>query len=266
MFESLKSAIGGSSAGLDNDLILISETASTSANGLICHFLQSAVAGTHPVCLVTLQNTWGHYCNIGNKLGLNLRLQSEHGNVKVIDGLKLLSTVLDQSVESVSEHPFNFIVRNCENPLKNLYYKIKNIVLPWKEASKYFVIIMENITALLNMGVETNDIDIFIQYCRNLTGGCHSVKSGSLIVVTSADDRDDDANHLTNMVGHSASLHLAVRGLGTGQSREVHGDLRITAFDRKNVHQCSPNVQHFQYKMEEKNMKLFAPGTSANVL
>lgn len=266
MFESLKSAIAASGAGEDNDLILISETATSSANGLVTHFLASAVASAHPVCFVTLQNTWGHHCNIGNKLGLNLRQQSDLGSVKVIDGLKLLSTVLDQSVEDVGDHPFGFIVNNCESPLRNLYRRVKSSVQAWQESGKYFLIIIENVTSLLNMGVQTRDIDIFIQYCRNLVGDHQSTKFGTLIVVTSADDKDEDASHLTNMVAHSASVHLSIRGLSTGSSREVHGDLRITAFDRQNPHLCLPNVHNFQYKMEEKNMKLFAPGTSANLL
>lgn len=266
MFESVKSAIGGSGITTeDGGLILVSETATTSANGLVTHFLTSSVANNHPVCFVTLQQTWGHYCNIGNRLGLNLRQHSDLCNVKVIDGLKLLSEVLDGTVTDIN-HPFNFLFSTCEYPLRNFYNLIKKAVQPWKDDGKYFMIIIENVNCLLNMGIHTKDVEVFINYCRNLIGDCVNEKSGSLVVVTTADEKDEDASHVTKTLAHAALIHLSSRGLSTGLSREVHGDLKITAFDRYNPHHCLPNIHQFQYKMEEKNMKLFAPGTSANLL
>lgn len=266
MFESVKSAVGGCGVTVeDGSFILISETAKTSANGLVTHFLASGVANNHPVCFVTLHQTWGHYCNIGNKLGLNLRQHSDLGNVKVIDGLKLLSEVLDEGVSDIN-HPFSFLFSVCEYPLRNFYNQIKKTVQPWKEDGKYFLIIIENINSVLNMGVKTKDVEIFIHYCRNLIGDCSNEKSGSLVVVTTADENDEDASHVTKSLAHLALIHLSSQGLSTGLSREVHGDLKITTFDRYNPHQCLPNIHQFQYKMEEKNMKLFAPGTSANLL
>nr|XP_045597767.1 elongator complex protein 6-like isoform X1 [Procambarus clarkii] len=267
MFESVKSAIGGSGVTLeDGGVILISETASTSANGLVTHFLSYGVTNGHPVCFVTLQHTWGHYCNIGNKLGLNFRQQIDQGNIKVVEGLKLMAEVLDGSKSDIGHHPFDFILNTTENPLKNLYKLIKKSIEPWKENGQYFLIIIENITSLLNLGIQAGDINIFSQYCKALVGGSNNTKSGSLIIVTTHDERDEGACLVTKTIAHSAIIYMSLQGLSTGISRDVHGDLKITSFNRHSPFQCLPSIHHFQFKMEDKNMKLFAPGTSANVL
>lgn len=265
MFESVKNALGGSGVTLENGgMILVSETATASANGLVSHFLSWGISNNHPVCFVTLQQTWSHYCNIGNKLGVNLRQHAEKGHVKVIEGLKMTSEVLDGVVEDISDHPFGFLMENCKYPLKNLYCLIKDTVKLWKE--KYFLLIVDSITSLLSLGVTTKDLDIFIQYCSSLINHSSAKPIGLLVLVTNYDEKDEDVSHVTNSIAHNAIVHLSVRGLSTGLSREVHGDLKLILYDRQKPHLCLPKVQHFQYKMEDKNIKLFAPGTSACVL
>ncbi|KAG7174632.1 elongator complex protein 6-like [Homarus americanus] len=267
MFESVKSALGGSGVAVeDGGLILISETATTSASGLLTHFLASGVTNSHPVCFLTMQHTWGHYCNIGSKLGFNLKQHSDQSTIKVIEGLKLLNEVLDGGIEDIEDHPFAFILKTCEDPLRNLYKLIKQTVQPWRDDCKYFLIIIENITSLLNLGIQTKDIAIFSHYCKNLIHIGPNNASDSLIVVTRDDEKDEDASSLTKIISHSAVMHMSLRGLSSGLSREVHGDLKITVFNGLGPHQCLPVVHYFQFKLEDKNMKLFAPGTSANVL
>ncbi|KAK8741188.1 hypothetical protein OTU49_002549 [Cherax quadricarinatus] len=267
MFESAKSAMEGIGVMFeDGGLILISETVSASADGLITHFLSYGMANRHPVCLVTLQHTWGHYCNIGNKLGLNFRQQTEQGNFKVVEGLKLLTEVLDESNQDIFNHPFGFILNASKNPLKNLYKLIKKTIEPWKETGKFFLLIVENITSLLNLGVQPRDINIFSQYCKNLIGDSPLKKSSLLVIVTTNDDDDNDESLVTKGIARSALLHVSLKGLSTGLSREVHGDFKITKFNQHAPYQCLPVTHHFQFKMEDKNMKLFAPGTSACVL
>lgn len=267
MFESVASAVKGCGIdGVGGKLTLVTQTPTTSASGLITSFIASSVSADWPVCLLTLHNTWGHYCNIGNKVGLNLRNQKEQGTVKVIDGLQLISGVIDAGGDCDDNHSFSFICKPHQNSLKNLYDHIRQTVQPWKESGVQFQIILEDVTSLMHLGISRIDIETFIRYCWNLVGRSPPSRVGSLVVAATVDEMDEDANLLSHNITHLASLHLSLHGLSTGPSREVHGLLKITALDRSCPSHCVPVIHNFQYKMEEKNMKLFAPGTSANIL
>jgi len=266
MFDSVQSALNSSGVNVEEGgFILLTETPNTSINGLISHFLSWALANEHPVCLVALQHTWGHYCNVGNKMGINLRSHLEQDKIKVIEGLKLLSELSSDS--NLDDHPFNFILQGSEtdNPLKNLYTNIKKLIEPWQREGKYFVLIIDNVTNLLSLGVNRTDIEIFVKYCTKLTYTSSNTCS-TLVAVTTYDDKDEDGGILTKSLSHNTIMKLSVEGLSTGSSRDVHGNFKLQVFDDKCRLSCLPREQNYQYKMEDKNMKLFAPGTAAGVL
>lgn len=268
MFDSIKNALDGSGVNIvDGGVFVISESDTTSATGLVSHFISHGISNHHHVCFVSLQHTWGHFCNIGNKLGVNLRQNTAEGKVKVIEALKLLSEIFDDGVEH-ADHPFNFILEGSEHPLRNLYNEIKKTVQPWKDKNEYFLLIIDSVSFFLNLGVQIREIDIFIRYCRNLTVNpdIPHKQFGAVFFVTKSSDKDEDATYILKKITHSSLVHMSLEGLSTGLSREVHGNLNITTFNRNLPHVCLPEVQLFQYKMEDKNMKLFAPGTSSGVL
>lgn len=266
MFESVASALNSSGVKIEEGgLILLTETPTTSINGLVSHFLSWSLANEYPVCLVALQHTWGHYCNVGNKMGINLRSHMEQEKIKVIEGLKLLSELSSES--NLDDHPFSFILQGPQtnNPLKNLYTNIKKVIEPWQKEGKYFMLIIDNVTNLLSLGVNPKDIEVFIKYCTKLTNTSSNICS-SLVAVTTYDEKDEEGGALTKSLVHEAIATLSVEGLSTGSSRDVHGNLKLKVFDDKCYSSCLPREQNYQYKMEDKNMKLFAPGTAAGVL
>lgn len=260
MFEAVKSVLDATEVG-NSGVFLLSGTPLTSASPLITHFLTTNLANIEPVCLVLLHNTFGHYCNISNKLGFNLRQYQEQGYLKVIEGLRLISESLTQ--DGGNTHPFKFIQNPRRNSLCNLYSYVKNIVMPWKEAGRRVHIIIENVTCFLSLGVNTEEIVTFGHYCRNLTREFSTIDSGSLVLSTTVDEDDDAGMQVTDFLKQMASIHVAVNGLQTGQAREIHGNLQLAFFDGKCPTQSLPTVLHMHYKLEEKNMKLFALGMSA---
>lgn len=265
MFEAVKNVLGDTGVG-SSGFLLVSGTAITSPSPLVTHLMTTSLASNQRVCLVLLHNTFGHYCNIGSKLGFNLKQLQEQGSLKVIEGLKLFCEIFTTGVSDSDGHPFSFIQNTHTYQLCNLYSLIKKNVLPWKEAGQKVQIIVENVTSFLSLGVKTDEIVVFAHYCRSLIRNPSATDSGSLVVITTADEGDDAATQVTDSLMHMASVHIALRGLQTGLAKEVHGDLRLKYFDSRTPTQCLPSTLHMQYKMEEKNMKLFAPGMSANVL
>lgn len=266
MFDSVKNALEGGGVRIaDGGSFLISESATSSASGLVSHFLSFGVTDNRHVCFVSLQHTWGHYCNIGSKFGVNLRQQAAEGKVKVIEGLKLMSEVLKNDFQE-ADHPFSFILEPSEQPLRNLYHVIRRTVEPWRENDERFVLVIDGVSSLLNLGVLSSQIEIFVNYCRTLIeGNNNSDYLGVLVIVTKSCGKDEDASLIINSLAQCCVVHMSLEALSTGFSREIHGNLRFI-FNHTSPHHALPDVQLFQYKMEDKNIKLFAPGTSASVL
>ncbi|XP_068221579.1 elongator complex protein 6 [Palaemon carinicauda] len=266
MFDSVKNALEGGGVSIaEGGVFLISESPTTSASGLVSHFLSFGVTNNSHVCFVSLQHTWGHYCNIGNKCGMNLRQQATEGKVKVIEGLKLMSEVINEDFQDAN-HPFSFMLEPSKQPLRNLYNIILETVESWRENKEHFVLIIDGVSSLLNLGVLSSEIEIFLNYCRTLIEGDDGCKyAGVLIIVTKSYGRDEDTVHLVNRLAQCSAVHMSLEALSTGFSREVHGNLRLI-FNHASPHLSLPDVQLFQYKMEDKNIRLFAPGTSAGVL
>ncbi|KAK7074468.1 hypothetical protein SK128_011066 [Halocaridina rubra] len=268
MFDSVTNALESCGVCIDEGgLLLLSETSSTTACGLVCHVITSELANNHHVCFVSMQHTWGHYCNIGNKLGVNLRQLTSDGKIQVIEMLKLLSRTLDEVTDSADD-PFDFIKTPSVHPLHKLYQLIRRTLQPWLDKNEFFILVLDGISFLLNLGLKSADIHNFINYCRNLTemGDLSGRYAGTLVVVTQLYEKDDETSIVSSKIIHTSNTYISLDSLKTGLSREVHGNFIINVLNRKLPHICSPEVWTFQYKMEDKNMKLFAPGTASGVL
>jgi len=63
----------------------------------------------------------------------------------------------------------------------------------------------------------------------------------------------------SNMLSHSASLNIVVRPLSTGKSTNVTGNICFLWTNEK-------SVSRYQFRVDEKDVQIFAKGTSNAVL
>ncbi|KAK3742284.1 hypothetical protein QZH41_013113, partial [Actinostola sp. cb2023] len=77
---------------------------------LVHYFLSLYVKGGYNVCFIALSQSLAHYSSVAHKLGINLTVACDSGQVQYIDGLKLISTSLcgtdQEETRNLSNNPF----------------------------------------------------------------------------------------------------------------------------------------------------------------
>merc|ERR1712179_552425 len=117
------------------------------------------------------------------------------------------------------------------NSLKFLYQEICSLV------AENTLVVIDQVSILSCMGFTPHSIYTF---CHYLVG--------------------EESVQLVRLLQQLGELNLSVAGLVTGQSRDVSGVITMQDRKERGVNRT------FQFRVEDKTVKIFAPGTSSAVL
>ncbi|XP_044512932.1 elongator complex protein 6 [Gracilinanus agilis] len=238
----------------------------TDGGFLVHHFLSFYLKANCKVCFVALLQSFSHYNIVGQKLGVNLIAARDRGQLLFLEGLKSTVEVLFGSEEQPNTLKF---IRESSSDLKSLYEFVQKSLSPSSDGSaaswKFPVLLVDDLSVLLSLGVQAVAVLDFIQYCRATV--CCQLKGNVVALVHDSDQTEDEENAmLVNALGHQSSLILRAEGLVTGFCKDVHGQLKIL---RRGLLQ--PKSEHtrsliYQYKIQDKSVTFFARGLSPAVL
>ncbi|KAL9961410.1 hypothetical protein ACROYT_G030343 [Oculina patagonica] len=232
---------------------------------LIHHFLAMYMKGGFRVLFVALVQSFSHYNNVAQKLGANLSSACESGQVTFLDGLKLVSDSLDDDSREGNDaddtNPFRNL-RDQTFTLQSLYNRIKTSL---GNETKPCLLLIDDLTALLSIGVQVQDVINFMHYCSALMCYSPTTLDGCLVTLVHNDSDVDDEESLLlwKQLCYVAHMELHVEGLSSGYCKDVHGQLTITSRDQDKMKHSSKVVQ---YKIHDKTVTCFAPGMSKAVL
>lgn len=204
---------------------------------------------------------------------MNLSSVVQSGQVTYLDGLKLISEALYDGHQEESpvhyradndaddSNPFTNI-RNHSFTLQPLYNRIKS---SFDNEQKPCLLLIDDLTSLLTIGIRVEEIIDFTHYCSTLMCFSPTMLKGCLVTLVHNDNDVDDEDSLLlwKQLCHEAHLELHVRGLSSGYCKDVHGQLTITKRDHN---QMTHQTKDVQFKILEKNVTFFAPGMSKAVL
>ncbi|RIA88228.1 hypothetical protein C1645_775563 [Glomus cerebriforme] len=250
--------------------ILITDTLSASGNFLIHHFIVNQIKSDKHVVLVGFSQIFNHYLIIGRKLGVNLTLASQKGLFSFIDGLTSLYSQTDSKQTSVltpnslSDSPIS------KESLQNFYKIIKQIIETRHSSinDSRICLIFDDLSVLIYSGFNIKDILEFVKACRMMI----EKYNGSLVMLihadedvsqSSPDDELDQEIFLKSLIYQSEYL-LSVRGLGSGFSKDVSGEITIARGPRNHDKLFRPSTLH--YKILDNNVQFFVKGFSQGVL
>ena len=188
------------------------------------------------------------------KFGLNLLKLKAAGGVEFFDGLK----VIDKTI-------------NDDNGLFN-YLAFKEELLSFLDTnadhhSNAYVII-DKFSILQSLGVCPKEVFsltravqlrvrkygcVLITRCRGKESNLEALSE------TESDNYEDPTDISSNILSHPASLNIIVRPLPTGKSTNVSGNLSFLWATEK-------SWSRYQFRIEEKDVRIFAKGTSSAVL
>ena len=224
----------------NSKVVTVSELAPDKAGFVLHHFISRWLKTGQKVVIVGLEHSFGHYHSVGIKLGYNLLKLRENGQVVFYEGLK---KIMDLSLADSS--PFQFDDPDLSS-LKPLYQEISSLV------SDNTLVVLDQVSILTSLGLTIPSVFTF---CHYLVTSLASRPSCQLVI--RLHQSGDKSGQLVRLIQQMAGLNLTVTGLHTGQSRDVSGVLTVnTGGDQRTS----------QFRVEDKNVKIFAPGTSSAVL
>ncbi|GES76842.1 elongator complex protein 6 [Rhizophagus clarus] len=277
--------------------ILITDTLSASGNFLIHHFIVNQIKSDKHVVLVGFSQTFNHYLTIGRKLGVNLTLANQKGLLSFIDGLTSLYSQNSQTdsfskINSAAEaattttttktktNQTSALTCSYSNSLSDSpiskeslqnFYKIIKQIIETRHSSiddSRVCLIFDDLSVLIYSGFNVRDILGFVKACRMMI----EKYNGSLIMLVHADEDvtqsslDDELGQeilLKSLIYQSEYL-LSVRGLGSGFSKDVSGEITIARGPRNQDKWFRPSTLH--YKILDNNVQFFVKGFSQVVL
>ncbi|KAJ9573443.1 hypothetical protein L9F63_009171 [Diploptera punctata] len=241
---------------LTGKLISVEECHGSNANFVLVCLISQQIQKDCGICLVTLHNSFGHFHNVGTKLGYNLQQLEDKGSVETVEMLNLLNSSFDTSE--------NYLFKNTEDIVKDLFIKIREKIEKLMETRKNVCLIVEDISDFLLLGIPVKDVLSFFQYCRVLLD---SLEGLSVVILTHVAEGDEEQCIVATSVSHVADTVVTISSLKTGQSNDVSGVLKIV---HRNLEKSIPNhdwnAQNlYHFKLLDRQVKVFAPGTAPSL-
>ena len=179
-----------------------------------------------------MEQSFGHYHGVSIKTGTNLLKFRQSGRVVFYEGLKDLAQMLETDSGEISV-------------VKTLYQRISGLM------EEDTLVVVDQLFMLSCLGLSDSAIYLL---CHHLVSASLQQCSSQIVLRLYLTDCDQ----LVNMVRRLGELHLSVTGLETGLSRDVSGVLSLLPPDGQS--------QTLHFKIMDKDVKMFGPGTSSAVL
>lgn len=181
------------------------------------------------------------------KLGVSLLKLKESGAVEYIDGLKLISTSFNED----GQLNHNIYIQKVLTELEN-------------NATDGAFVVVDKISLLQTLGLPAREMFRFSSAIQKtaLRHNCCLVtcsRASSKLGILHEDLSLAESDHLSAFLAHSANLNIVARPLPSGKSLNVTGNLTFMWANADVIHQM-------QFRVEEKDVRVFAKGTSNAVL
>ncbi|RZB40059.1 DUF2348 domain containing protein [Asbolus verrucosus] len=223
-------------------IISIKESGNIDSNFIITHLIKQILLENNKLCFVILHNTLGHYHNVGKRLGYDFLKRVEDGCIRTIEPLKDI-------VEDIGNET-NYLIDDKEQIVKALFTNIKNSIEELAAATPNRVyLIIDDISHLLDLGIDLKYIISFINYCLSLVNDDRI----SVVINTHVCSKSDEI--ICNNLNYVSDVIIEVLPLKTGFSREVTGVMNVEKSG-------SLQVTQYHFKAYDKGIKTFHLGES----
>uniref|UniRef100_A0A1A8KP65 Elongator complex protein 6 n=1 Tax=Nothobranchius kuhntae TaxID=321403 RepID=A0A1A8KP65_NOTKU len=269
MFTELNSILNASPDSITpGELIVVSDRQSD-ASFLVHHFLSFYLRARCKVCFLGLVQSFCHYSAVSQRLGLSLTQAKERGQLVFLEGLKDSLSILIPQERNAESQAMNFL-QDPAAGLRSLYEFVQSSVIGSGSSEDWGppVLLVDDLSVLLSLGVSAGAVLDFSHYCRATI--CSQLQGNMVMLVRCSgeeeeEDGDEGSERLLKGLTHQCTLTLHVQGLPTGFCKDIHGQVEVCRRRRRGDVQHNQN-KLFQYKVHDKGASFFARGTSSAVL
>ena len=215
----------------------------TDGSFFLHHLISLYTHGNLNTCLVGVAQSYNHYKSVADKLGSSLNKRKETEAFAFIDARKQIERRILSDASDVSRvgdaDIMGYQIMSTGTAawetldgtyLRSLYLDIKSTLqqLTRLHDASAVLLLVDDLTMLIHLGIPVVDIIHFVQYLRLLV--CPTRNSNGCLAVLVHQDmsvEDYDVDVLVRQVCHGADVMLRVSGLESGFCRDVHGKVRI---------------------------------------
>lgn len=218
-------------------IISVRETGNIDSNFILTHLIKQVFHEHNKLLLVSLHNTLDHYQTVGRKLGYDLKRNITEDKADILEPLDDIAfRLIEGEFLDDKEEIVKCLFRNIQS-------KIAALSLNSKEKLIYLVI--DDLSHLLDLGVDIPYIISFINYCNTLV----DTENVAIVINTHVCNKIDEI--ISNTLQYVSDVHIEVAPLKTGLCNEVTGVINIERVSGKS---------QYQYKAFDRGVRTFHPG------
>ncbi|XP_012283669.1 elongator complex protein 6 [Orussus abietinus] len=282
MTDSVCGVLGIDRVDMNGMMTLIEEQHGSDANFLVNSILAGALEKGQGVCLVLFHNTFSHYHNIGMKLGYNLSVLRERGQVAVIEPMSLVSCEIEElGHDSVDADSVNLCERKPKEPEnsqapnsmkfdanigRKLLFPLRDKCFEVLDSRDSVVIIVDDLSHLFDAQLSLKDVWFVVRYLRSLMEFEPMV---SLYIMTHTYKADHDScqpDMIAIGLKHTADLVVTVQPLASGKANDVSGRMNIRwKVDSVRKKYKWAERSCYLYKLSDRQVRVFPLGTTSGV-
>lgn len=202
--------------------------------------------------LLSMHHTFQHYSLSGQRLGFNLNAAREKG-----------SLLVTEPMQDIVAHMFasNMFQKSEQALIQNIWTKLLAQIREELESKnrKMLTIIVDDLSAFINLGATENSIILLV---RQLVSLASTKYAGRLSIVAKL-NTCNLFEQLNNNLEVLADAEIQCNKLKSGNFREVDGrmvSIRPTKVVSGGDSSGERTEKTMLYKVNERNVKIFAPG------
>lgn len=197
--------------------------------------------------------------SVCQKLGISLKTYAAKNAFYAFSCPNLLKDFVKSSLPSES-HPFSFLTAagGQKERLSLLQSRITEDLdrfLGSSEDLGEVLLMVDDVSSLLHLGLSNSEI---LRFVHSLRAYEPLRQRGSLVVGSKFNEHEQDpeCHQLCTYLSHLADATVDVRGLSTGHSRDISGQISVT----RTTDGQRPSTKRMHYRLEDKGVKLFPVG------
>lgn len=153
---------------------------------------------------------------------------------------------------------------------EGLFQTLQHLVSEVGGRGKPVCLVVDGLSVLLSVGVQFRHVVRLVQMCTHLltstTGPCQGEGYVVAMVHCEGGGVEEPEQLLRTHLLHLCHLHLQARGLTTGHSKDIHGEVSVSWRDPACSGRQLPPQQIAHYKVNDKSVQIFAKGTSPTII
>lgn len=227
-----------------SQVVAVTEQPPAEASFLLCHLINGALRDGAAVRVFALDKPVSHYRHLCARCGANVRKAESDCALTFVDGAEMVLRALRSD--------YGLSAASGVLSIQSLFEELSS--WPASVPGRPGLLVVDGLSALLALGCPMSEILLLV---HNLDVWSRR-RGGLLVTLLSRDAEDEGLCRLAAGVATRADLSVSVRGLSSGHCAEVTGQLE--------VRRPGTAVLLRQFKAEDRNVRVFAAGTSRAVL